>query len=257
VIAALREIDWGSRLVAVRINALETPFAYRDLLEVAEAAGRHIDSVVIPKVDTPADVHFVSRMLDGIERAKGLENNIGIEASIESATGLANINEIAATSARLETLVFGIADYSADVGAKLVSISGHGEGEEQLYPGHRWHFVTSRIVMAAKAAGLRAIDAPYGNFKNPEGLVKSATMACALGFDGKWAIHPDQLLTINKVFTPDNTEIELARRVLAAHDAARQAGRGAAALDGRMIDQATVRLARQTVALARHLGMLD
>lgn len=257
VATALREIDWGRRLMAVRINALQTPFAYRDLLHLAETAGPRIGTIVIPKVDSAADVHFVSRMLDGIELAKGFDNPIGIEASIESAAGLAQISHIAAASARLKTLVFGIADYSADVGARLVSISGHGEGEGQLYPGHRWHFAMSRIVMAAKAAGLRAIDAPYGNFKDAEGLARSASMACALGFDGKWAIHPDQLDPINQIFSPGPADVQRAQRVLKAHDAARQAGHGAAAFEGRMIDQATVRLARQTVEMAHHLGMLE
>ena len=257
VATALREIDWGRRLMAVRINALQTPFAYRDLLHVAESAAPRIDTIVIPKVYSAADVHFVSRMLDGIELAEGIDTPIGIEASIESAAGLTQISKIAAASGRLKTLVFGIADYSADVGARLVSISGHGEDEDQLYPGHRWHFAMSRIVMAAKAAGLLAIDAPYGNFKDTQGLARSASMACALGFDGKWAIHPTQLDTINQIFSPSPADVGRARRVLEAHDAARKAGHGAAALEGRMIDQATVRLARRTVEMARHLGMLE
>ncbi len=191
VIESIRSLDWGNKTVSVRINGLDTPFGYQDLLAVGENVGQQIDTIVLPKTDDAGDVHFVSRMLDGIEMHKGFSNHIGIEAIIESARGLAQVNPIAQASKRLKTLVFGIADYSASIGAKLVSISGHGE-EEDVYPGHRWHFEMSRLVMVAKAHGLMAIDAPYGNFKDTSGLERACAMACALGFNGKWAIHPGQ-----------------------------------------------------------------
>ena len=187
---------------------------------------------------------------------KAIDRPIGIEASIETAEGLAQVQAIAIASHRIRTLVFGIADYAASVGARLVSLSGHGEREEEIYPGHRWHYALSRIVMAAKANDLMAIDAPYGNFKDEAGLARAAGMACALGCDGKWAIHPLQIETINKVFTPAREDIERARRIIAADDAARAGGRGAVAVDGRMVDQATVRLARRLQAQARQLGLL-
>lgn len=255
VIRSLTSVDWGRKTVTFRMNSVDTPHAYRDLLEVCEAAGDRIDAVVVPKVNHPGDVHFVHRMLDGIELALGLKRRIEIEASIETAEGLSSVTDIASASDRLVTLVFGIADYSASVGARLISISGHGEKEETLYPGHRWHFPLSRMIMAAKANGLMAIDAPYGNFKDAEGMARNAAMACAIGCDGKWAIHPSQIPVINHAFSPSPEDIARAAKVLAANDDAAANGRGAVAVDGRMVDQATVRLARQLYEQAQHLGL--
>ncbi len=257
VVRSILSLDWQDKIVTTRINGLETPFGYLDLLSLAERAGQRLDSVVVPKVDHSGDIHFVDRLLNGIEMNTKFTNRIGIEASIESAQGLERVSEIAGASSRLETLVFGVADFSSSIGARLVSLSGHGEMEEDLYPGHRWNFVMSRLVMAAKAHGLMAIDAPYGNFKDPGGLRRAATTACALGFDGKWAIHPDQLGGINAVFSPTPEDIDRARRVLDAYAEAKTAGRGAVSVDGRMIDQATVRLARQLWEHARHLNLTE
>jgi citrate lyase beta subunit len=257
VIQTLETIGENTPHLSFRINALDTPFGYRDLLEVVEAAGRRLGSVVVPKVNHTGDVHFVDRMIDGIGLSQGKPLPIGIEASIETAQGLEQIKKIARASRRVQALVFGIADYSASVGARLVSLSGHGEKEEDIYPGHRWHFALSRMVMTAKARGILAIDAPYGYFKDEAGLVRSARMACALGCDGKWAIHPAQIDTINRVFMPSKEDIERAQKVLAAAEAARIAGRGAVALEGRMIDQATVGLARRVWEQACALKLVD
>jgi citrate lyase beta subunit len=256
VIQSIRSLDWQEKTITFRINGLDTPFGYRDLLEVVEAAGPQIDAVVVPKVNHPQDIYFVCRMLDGIEMKKDFSRRIGIEAIIESAEGLESVSEIAKSSARLKTLVFGIVDYSASIGARLVSISGHGEKEEGVYPGHRWNFEMSRIVMAAKANGLLAIDAPYGNFRDPQGLQRAAAMACALGYDGKWAIHPDQIDSINQVFSPSREDIARAEKVLAAHRDAEKKGFGAVAVEGRMVDRATVRLAKQLYEQAKHLKMI-
>jgi malyl-CoA/(S)-citramalyl-CoA lyase len=257
VIDSIRSLVWQDITVTFRINGLDTHFGYKDLLEVVEAAGPKIDAVVVPKVNHPGDIHFVCRMLDGIEMEKGSSKRMGIEAIVESAQGLEKVSEIARASDRLKTLVFGIVDYSASINARLVSISGHGENEEEVYPGHRWNFEMSRIVMAAKAHGLLAIDAPYGNFKDPEGLRRSAALACALGYDGKWAIHPDQIDIINQVFSPSREDIARAQKVLAAHKNAEEKGQGAVAVEGRMVDRATVRLASQLCAQAKHLKMAD
>ena len=257
VIKSLLEHDWTGKTVTVRINSLDTPFAYRDLLEVAENAGHLLDAIVIPKVNSPGDIAFVDRMLNGIEMNRSLSSLLGIEASIETAEGLLQAAGIACESQRLKTLVFGIADYSASVGARLVSISGHGEKEEDLYPGHRWHFALSRMIMVAKANGCLAIDAPYGNFKDPEGLRRSAQMSCALGCDGKWAIHPDQIDIINEVFTPSQEDIDRAAKVLDAHAQAAAGGKGAVAVDGRMVDQATVRMAQQLWEQAGYLQLIQ
>ena len=256
VIQSIRLLNWQEKTVTFRINGLDTPFGYRDLLEVVEATGPRLDAVVVPKVNHPKDIYFVCRMLDGIEMKKDFSRRIGIEAIIESAQGLENVSEIARASDRLKTLVFGIVDYSASIGARLVSISGHGEKEEEVYPGHRWNFEMSRIVMAAKANGLLAIDAPYGNFRDPEGLERAAAMACALGFDGKWAIHPDQVDGINQVFSPSREDIARAEKVLAAHRDAEEKGLGAVAVEGRMVDRATVRLAKQLYEQAKYLKLI-
>jgi len=256
VIQSLVDLDWKNKSVTVRINITDTPFCYRYIVYVVECVGDKIDTLVLPKVNNAGDIHFVARLLDGIEMAKGYKRPIGIEACIETAQGLEQVSAIAAASSRTRTLVFGIADYTASVGARLVSISGHGESESELYPGHRWHYPLSKMVQAAKAYGLLAIDAPYGNFKDNEGLVRSATMACALGCDGKWAIHPSQIESINQVFSPSKDDIERAARVLAAAREAELNGRGAIAVDGRMVDQATIRLARQLWTHAEQLGLI-
>ncbi|NLZ16350.1 MAG: CoA ester lyase [Desulfobulbaceae bacterium] len=256
VIDSLLNLDWTNKTVTVRINALDTPFAYQDLIDVVEQAGQVLDAIVIPKVNHPGDIHFAERLLTGIDLGRGNAGAIGIEASIETAEGLVNASAIAQAAPRVKTLVFGIADYSASIGARLVSISGHGEKEEELYPGHRWHFAISNMVMTAKAAQCLAIDAPFGNFKDAEGLRRSAVMACALGCDGKWAIHPSQIEVINEVFTPSQKDIELAAKVIQANEQARSEGRGAVAVEGRMVDQATVRLAIQLWEQAKHLGLV-
>ena len=257
VIDSLLNLNWKEKTVTVRINSLDTPFAYRDLLEIVENAGHVVDAIVIPKVNYAADIFFADRMLNGIEMNNNISRMIGIEASIETAAGLMRAAEIVEASNRVKSLVFGIADYSASIGARLVSISGHGEKEEELYPGHRWHFALSRMVMNAKAHGSLAIDAPYGNFKDIDGLRQSAVMACALGCDGKWAIHPSQIDIINEVFTPSPQDIALAAKVIEANALATADGKGAIAVEGRMVDQATVRLATQLWDQAKYLHLIN
>ena len=252
-VESLQGIDWGEKTVTVRVNGLDTAFGYRDLIEVCEKAGRRLDAVVIPKVDGVGDVHFVHRLLDGIEMNRRLPNRIHIEVSIETAAGISEINAIARASDRIISLVFGIADYQASIGAQLVSISGHGENEEQIYPGHRWNYAMSRIAAAAKANGLMAIDAPYGNFKDADGLKRAAAMSRALGFDGKWVIHPDQIEAVNQLFSPSPEDIERAREVIQAHEEARAKGLGAVSLKGRMVDNATVRMAKKLWEQAQYI----
>jgi len=245
VIKTLTSIDVREGLgISVRVNGTDTPYCFRDVIEVVKAASTKIDSIVLPKADSAGDVHFLSRLLDGIEAELGTEKQIAIDASIESALAIENISEIAAAP-RVRSLIFGIADYSASIGARLSSISGHGEEDAEVYPGHRWNYVMSKIAQTAKAYNLLAIDSPYGNFKDLLELGKSAKISAALGFDGKWAIHPDQIETINNVFSPTSEEIDRANRILEAAKAS--PGRGAVAIDGRMIDRATIRLAKKLV----------
>ncbi len=257
VAASLRELDWSRHLVALRINGLDTAHGFRDLIEVVQESGKHLHSIVLPKVEHVGDVHFADRLLTGLElEGHGRQDGapISLEPSIESALGLERAGDIASASQRNVSLVFGIADYSASVGAKLVSISGHGENDEAVYGGHRWHYVLSRLVMCARARGLQAIDAPWGHFKDQEGLARATAQAAALGCSGKWAIHPSQIDTINSTFAPDAEEIE---RIFAIVEAAKSSqSRGAIAVDGRMVDQATVRLAQRRYDEVRRLKYL-
>ena len=253
---SLPALDWKGKTLAVRINSLDTPFAYKDVIQVTEAAGQSIDFIVIPKVNHAGDIHFLARLLDGIEMGIKVPPKIAIEAAIETAAGLEQVGSIARADKRLRSLSFGIADYSASIGAKLVSLSGHGENEADIYPGHRWHYPISRMVIAAKANGLLAVDAPYGNFKDPKGLGNAATRAAALGCDGKWVIHPDQIEIVNRAFSPTPEEIGRAKQVLDAMAATGLSSKGAIAVNGRMIDLATARLARKVWDQAGMLGLI-
>ena len=264
VIEALRDIDWGERTVSVRINALDTPFMYRDLIEVAEQAPR-ADLIMVPKIDTAADVHLLDVLLSQIEAATG-RGRIGLELQIETATGLQNVDAIAGASPRVESLHFGPGDYAASIGARTVSIGGpvpdyavlaepEADGARPPYYGDAWHYALARIVIACRAAGIRPVDGPYADFRDPDGLRWSARRASALGFEGKWAIHPDQIEVLNEVFSPTPEEVARARRILQALAEGERENRGAVAIDGRMVDAASIRQAQVLVAKAERLGI--
>lgn len=240
---ALRSLDWGGKIRLFRINALDTVWAYRDLIEVVEAAGPSIDAIMVPKVGRPEDIAFVDILLTQIEGALGLNRRIGIEAQIESASGLLNAERIAFASPRLEALVFGPGDYAASMRMPLDAIGALDEWDE-AYPGHRWHYAMQRIVAAARAAGLRAQDGPLADYKDLDGLRRVARIARAIGFDGKWCIHLAQIAVVNEVFSPTPRELVWARRVVDAYEAAGREGRGVVTLDGTMIDMASVRMAQ-------------
>ncbi len=241
--SALRERDWSGKVRSCRINGMDTPFAYRDIIDIVEQAGEYIDTIVVPKVDDPAEIKAIDYFLTQIELRMGFKRRIGLEASIETASGMLRAGEIAFSSSRIETLVFGVADYSASLTMLSKGISGHGD-EEDFYPGHRFHFPLSRMAMAAKAAGLAAIDAPYGDYKDLEGLRRSCLMSAGLGYDGKWVIHPDQIGTVNEIYSPSEQDFQRSIRILEAYEQARAAGAGSLALDGKMIDAASIRIAR-------------
>ena len=243
IVRALREFDFGSRLRLVRINALDTPFAYRDLVETVEAAGDRIDLIMLPKAGAAGNVAFVDTLLTQIEMARGFRNRIGIEAQIESAAGFVNIREIAQESDRLEALIFGPGDYAASMRMPLAHI-GETDEHDALYPGHRWHAVMHSIVAHARARGLRAIDGPYAGYKDAAGFERSCRVARAMGFDGKQCIHPGQLAAANAIFSPTQDEIAEARAVVEAYDRAVAEGRGSASHNGKMIDAANIRMAR-------------
>ncbi len=212
MIAGLLEHDWRGRgkTICVRINGIDTHYMYRDVVDVVEQAGHRLDTVLIPKVGVPADVYLVDALLTQIEEAKGIPHRIGIDVLIETALGMANVEAIAQSSRRLEAMHFGVADYAASCRARTVSIGGLNPD----YPGDQWHAALSRMIVACRAYGLRPIDGPFGDFKDPDGYRAAARRGAALGIEGKWAIHPSQIALANEVFTPPPKEVERARRIL-------------------------------------------
>jgi citrate lyase subunit beta/citryl-CoA lyase len=252
VIAALHDVDWRARgkTVSVRINGIDTHYMYRDVVDVIEAAGDRVDTVLIPKVGVPSDVYLVDALLTQIETARGYRTRIGIEVLIETALGMANVEAIAQSSRRLEAMHFGVADYSASVRARTTTIGGLNPD----YPGDQWHYALSRMVVACRAYGLRAIDGPFGDFRDADAYTAACRRAAALGCEGKWAIHPTQLDIANELFTPSGVEVDRARRIQVALREAELQGRGAAQLDGRMIDAASARMAANIVELADAIG---
>ncbi len=243
VIRAYQELDFGARRRMLRINGLDTPFAYRDVIEVIEAVGDRVDLVMLPKAGSASDPAFLERLLSQIEMHRGFSRAIGIEAQIETAAGFVWLREIAQSSPRLEALIFGPGDYAASMHMPSASI-GEFDDHDQIYPGHRWHAAMHAIVATARAHGLRCMDGPYAAFRDEAGFERSCRIARAMGFDGKQCIHPAQLPVANAVFSPTAVEIARAEEVVRAYDEAAAAGRGAASLNGRMIDAANLRMAR-------------
>ncbi len=252
VIVALNEIDWRAlgKTVSVRINGLDTHYMYRDVVDVLEQAGDRLDTILVPKVGVPSDLYLVEALANQIEAAKGYKHKIGLEALIETALGMANVEAIAQASPRLEAMHFGVADYAASCRARTVNIGGLNPD----YPGDQWHTALSRMTVACRAYGLRAIDGPFGDFNDSDGYLLAARRAAALGIEGKWAIHPSQIELANDVFSPPEAEVERANRILAALAEAEAQGRGAADLDGKMIDAASARMARNVVETNAAIG---
>ena len=216
---------------------------YRDVIDIVEQVGDKVDTILIPKAGTASDVYMVDCLLTQIEESKKIKNKIGLECLIETALGMSNIKEIATSSESLEALHFGVADYAASLRARTVVIGGLNPD----YPGDQWHHGLSQMVMTCRAFGLRAIDGPFGDFNDPDGYILSAKRAAAIGIEGKWAIHPSQIELANQVFTPPEAEVKKAKRIIDELDKAAKEGKGAAQLDGRMIDAASARMAENIV----------
>ena len=258
IIHALNTYDWSRCAVSIRINGLDTHYCYRDLVDIVEACGDKLDTILIPKVGSAADVYFVSTLLAQIEEARGYQP-INIHVLIETAMGMANVEEIArCCPERMEAMVFGVADYAASVRARTTQIGGanpeygmltdaDAEGQRFFHWGDQWHFGISRMVAACRAYGLRPIDGPFGDFSDPEGYKVAARRAAALGCEGKWAIHPSQVELANAVYTPTGKEVTRAKRILVEMDKAAKEGKGAVSLDGRLIDAASIRMAENVV----------
>jgi citrate lyase subunit beta/citryl-CoA lyase len=252
IIDALKNNDWGDKTVVVRINSIDTQWAADDLKTIVEAAGSYLDCVMIPKVQHDHEVAFVDHMLRMIEVNTGLDKRIGIEAQIETATGLRNVHEIAHASDRIETLIFGPADMSASLGLPTVTAGLPMPG----YPGDHWHWVLETILVAARDAGLQAIDGPYLLIKDLDGFREMATWARALGYDGKWALHPGQIDVLNEVFTPTQDEYDKAEAMLEAYRHATDVEqRGAVMFGTEMIDEASRKMATQLAERGRAAGL--
>lgn len=250
VIEALNDLDWRSagKTISVRINGLDTHYMYRDVVDVVEQAGAQLDTILVPKVGVPADLYTVDVVVSQIEEVKKIKHKIGLEALIETALGMACVEQIASSSTkRLEAMHFGVADYAASNRARTVNIGGLNPD----YPGDQWHAAITRMTVACRAYGLRPIDGPFGDFKDPDGYLLAAKRAAALGVEGKWAIHPSQIELANQVFSPPAAEVEKAHRILEELEKAAKEGRGAAALDGKMIDAASARMAENIVMTAK------
>ncbi|MBL8127603.1 MAG: CoA ester lyase [Chloroflexia bacterium] len=248
VAAALRDGDWRGRPRTFRINALDTPWFARDLVKVYDLAEGEIDLIVLPKASWPGDVQTVSTILASLE-SPARQDPILLDVQIESAAGLAYCEAIAACDARVASLVFGPGDFAASVRMPLTAI-GMPDTWDNVYPGHRWDYALQRILVAARAASVLAIDGPYADFRDLEGFHRSCLAARALGYDGKWCIHPAQVPVANEVFSATPEEIAWAEEVLAANAAAEAEGRGSFAMHGQMVDAATLRMAAATLARA-------
>ena len=263
IIQGLNEIDWGNKTMMIRINGLDTHYAYRDVVDVLENCPR-LDMILIPKVGVPQDVYAIDMLVTQIEQYKKYEKKIGLELLIETALGMANVEAIAQASPRVEAMSFGVADYAASTRARTVGIGGphpdygvltdKGEGDKRDYHwGDPWHYALSRMMVACRAYGLRPIDGPFGDFSDPDGYLAAAKRGAVLGFEGKWAIHPSQVDLANQVFTPSEAEVTKAQRIVDAMKQAAKEGKGAVSLDGRLIDIASIRQAQALLDKAKQI----
>jgi malyl-CoA/(S)-citramalyl-CoA lyase len=264
-IQAINEMDWSKTTISVRINGLDTHYCYRDIVDVMEQAGGNIDSILVPKVGVPSELEFVAMLMGQIEMAKGYDK-VSLTALIETAMGMANVEAIAQTCPdRLEALHFGVADYAASTQARTTNMGGANpsytllthpdeQGNRDYHWGDQWHFAMSRMVVACRAYGLRPIDGPFGDIQDKEGYMSVARSDSALGFEGKWAIHPTQIEMANEVFSPANEEVNHARAILDAMKQAAAEGKGAVTLNGKMIDAASIRQAEVLVNKANTIA---
>jgi citrate lyase subunit beta/citryl-CoA lyase len=252
VVEALSGGDWLADTLAVRVNAVTTPWCLADVERVVGGAGARVDSIILPKVEDESHVHFLDHLLSSLETAGGLERRIGIEVQIETARGIVNVERIASASPRIESLIFGPGDYAASIGIPLLSIGMTDPG----YPGDQMHYPLSRIATTARAFGLQAIDGPYAAIRDLDGLRASARRSRLLGFDGKWVVHPDQVEACNEIFSPTQEEYDAAERLLGAYRTSTdETGNGAVLFGGEMIDEASRKMALSIAARGKAAGM--
>ena len=254
IIAATREVDWGRKTLSVRINGLDTPWWYRDVVDLLEQAGDRLDQIMIPKVGCAADVYAVDALVTAVERAKS-RRSVSFEVIIESAAGISHVNEIAGSSARLQAMSLGAADFAASMGMQTTGIGGTQENYYMDRQGARhwsdpWHWAQVAIVAACRTHGLLPVDGPFGDFSDDEGFRAQARRSATLGMVGKWAIHPKQVALCNEVFTPSEAAVTEATEILAAMAAAQARGEGATVFKGRLVDIASIKQAEGVVAQA-------
>ena len=255
IIRAISDIDWGNKHLSVRINALDTPYWYRDIIDLLENASDRIDQIMIPKVGCAADVYAVDALVTAVETAKGRTKPIALEVIIETAAGIAHVEEIAAASPRLQAMSLGAADFAASMGMQTTGIGGTQENyymlrEGQKYWSDPWHWAQTAIVAACRTHGVLPVDGPFGDFSDDEGFIAQAKRSATLGMVGKWAIHPKQVALANQVFTPSDEQITEAREILEAMEQAKRDGAGAAVYKGRLVDLASIRQAEVIVRQA-------
>ncbi|WP_417473129.1 L-malyl-CoA/beta-methylmalyl-CoA lyase [Leisingera sp.] len=255
VIEAINTVDWGKKYLSVRINGLDTPYWYRDVVDILEQAGDRLDQIMIPKVGCAEDVYAVDALVTAIERAKGRTKPVSFEVIIESAAGIAHVEEIAAASPRLQAMSLGAADFAASMGMQTTGIGGTQENYYMLREGQKhwsdpWHWAQAAIVAACRTHGILPVDGPFGDFSDAEGYIAQAKRSATLGMVGKWAIHPSQISLANEVFTPSAAAVAEAREILAAMEAAKASGAGATVYKGRLVDIASIKQAEVIVAQA-------
>ncbi|WP_296655070.1 CoA ester lyase [Paraburkholderia sp.] len=250
IVTALNTLDWGRTVRCVRVNDLTTEYAYEDIIEVVEGARENLDMIMLPKAMSASDVQFVDKLLTMMEKKLGLKKRIGIDVLIEEVEAMQNVEAIAASTPRLECLIFGMGDYSASQGVSMRDIGGDGG-----YPGDIWHYQRHRLTIAARSNKIDAVDGPYADFKNPDRYREEARRAMTLGMVGKWAIHPAQVSLAQEVFSPLQEDVDRARDMIKAYDEALAQGLGAVQYEGKMIDIASVRIVRNLVERADLIGM--
>jgi malyl-CoA/(S)-citramalyl-CoA lyase len=259
IIEAIGDVDWGNKYLSVRINGLDTPFWYRDVVDLLEQAGDRLDQIMIPKVGCAADVYAVDALVTAIEAATGRAKPISFEVIIESAAGIAHVEEIAAASPRLQAMSLGAADFAASMGMQTTGIGGTQENYYMLHEGARhwsdpWHWAQAAIVAACRTHGVLPVDGPFGDFSDDEGFRAQARRSATLGMIGKWAIHPKQIALANEVFTPSEAQVLEAREILAAMEQAKANGEGATVYKGRLVDIASIKQAEVIVRQSEMIG---
>ncbi len=259
IIEAINDVDWGNKHVSVRINGLDTPWWYRDVVDLLEQAGERLDQIMVPKVGCAADVYAVDALVTAIEAARGRGKRISLEVIIESAAGIAHVEEIAASSPRLQAMSLGAADFAASMGMQTTGIGGTQENYYMLHEGQKywsdpWHWVQTAIVAACRTHGILPVDGPFGDFSDDEGYIAQARRSATLGMVGKWAIHPKQIALANRVFTPSEDQVREAREILAAMEQAKANGEGATVYKGRLVDIASIKQAEVIVKQAEMIG---